>query len=153
MSDNIYVTKSPKRVQLEFDPEKEPSRTKQADARGRDLRSIIERYQRTGEQPPWASKPHEALYENFTSVGEYMDMFLRVQSAQEAFDALPAKVRDHFQNSPQKLVEAWHDPEQGQLLLDLGLIDPEAVEGEKTASETVPEGVNPETGEVTPEGE
>ena len=51
-----------------------------------------------------------------------------VQQAEEAFMALPAKVRSHFDNDPVKLQQAIQDPTRRSEIASLGLLSPEATQ-------------------------
>lgn len=129
--------------------EQSEGRTKQSDRDRTNLRKTIERYQRTGQEPPHARRPEEALYADFTNVGDYLEMTKKVFAAQEAFEGLPARVRDHFDNEPGALVAAYFDESRQEELVELGIIsgEPEAVV--EATVEEVPVGVDPDTGEVT----
>lgn len=62
---------------------------------------------------------------------ECMDKVVR---AQEAFDALPAKVRDRFSNDPERFLEFFQDPDNADEAVKLGL----ATAREKVGQSPVP---------------
>lgn len=65
----------------------------------------------------------QAVYGDFTNVGDYMSAMLRVQAAQEAFATLPARVRDHVDNDPAKFIDWALNPENRDELEQFGLLE------------------------------
>lgn len=125
--------------QKAFDLDRFPGRTKQADVGGTNLKKIVERYRETGTLPPFARRAEDGVYADFSNADDYLAMTQRVLDAQAAFDGLPASLRDHFNNSPAQLLEAWHDPERHEELIELGAME---------KPEEVPPNVDAATGEV-----
>lgn len=71
------------------------------------------------------TNPRIAKFGDFSNLGNYQEMHERVKRAEDAFAALPAKIRDRFENNPAKLVEYVNgpdSPEKRAELDKLGLI-------------------------------
>ena len=70
----------------------------------------------------WLSR-REGTYEDVTGVDfqSCMDTVLR---AQQAFDDLPADLRDRFANDPERFLNFVHDPRSAEEMLRLGLRNP-----------------------------
>lgn len=87
-----------------------------------DVNRIMARALQFREDPALA--PGEAKYGDFSEFPEdLLGMHEQVRSAQEAFDALPARVRERFGNSPYNLVEFVADEKNKAEAMELGLID------------------------------
>lgn len=102
----------------------EPSMAVQADAEAMDINKIIARARATGQWPHTNKKP--PVYMDCVGIGDYQASLERVQRAQDAFSALPARVRDRFANSPAKMVEFLSNPANKKEAQDLGLLAPAA---------------------------
>ena len=96
-----------------------PSLTKQSEAAGCDLHRILDRYTKTGYLP----SSGEAVFGDFSSVGDYQACLDRVSAAQDAFDGLPATLRRRFGDDPAQLVAFLQDPANRAEAVTLGLID------------------------------
>lgn len=84
---------------------------------------------------------HEALskpqFGDFLCVLDYQDALNQVMAAEEAFDALPAKLRARFDNEPAKLLSFCEDSVNRDEMIQLGLIEPS--KDPKGSGEAVPE--------------
>lgn len=96
------------------------SLTKQAFSDPADINNIVAKFISTGTLD-WFNRL-EPRFGDFSGVEDYHACLNRVVEAQQAFDALPAKVRAHFENDPARLVEAAHDPERREELRALGFV-------------------------------
>lgn len=98
----------------------ETSRTKQSHADGSNINNIIAKYQLTGQLPP----PSQAIphYGDFSNVDDYQAAINQVQSADEAFMALPASIRDRMDNNPATLMAFLEDPANVEEAQELGII-------------------------------
>lgn len=94
------------------------SMTQQADAQDADINVIMARYGITGQLP---AVVEEGIYGDFTNVTSYGDALNKVRAADEAFQNLPAKIRDKFGNDPGKFVEFATDEKNFDEMVKLGL--------------------------------
>lgn len=99
----------------------EPSKTRQEFAADADINTIIERFGIGYEMPLNTTPPEQG---DFTNLPDFTGAVKMVRAAQEVFNALPAKVRSRFQNEPEKYIEFFHDPENYDEALKLGLVKP-----------------------------
>ena len=74
-----------------------------------------------------------AVYGDFSSAQDYQSMMDTLVQAQEAFDGLPADIRDYFANDPAQLIEFVNDEKNLEEAVELGLVEPKEVP-EKTPS-------------------
>jgi len=110
----------------------EPSMTVQSQGAETDINYIIERARKTGS---WTSRnTKEPIYLDCVPLGDYQASLERIQTANNAFLALPATVRDRFANSPNKMVEFLLDPSNKTEAIELGLLKPPA--GSAPAAQT-----------------
>lgn len=113
----------PRQVVAEFGP----SRTKQAPAEACDVNSIMARYVKAGfirpGQIPMLSPGGQYADVSALSGTNYGDAVAVVQRVNEAFDALPAVVRDRFKNDPQGFLAFISDPANKAECVKLGLIN------------------------------
>ncbi len=100
------------------------SKTHQSEAAACDINILMARYEKTGTLPINTKQP---IYGDFSNVGDYMDAVHQVSRAQAMFDALPAKIRDRFGNSPDGLLAFMDDPSNLDEAKELGLIAPDPV--------------------------
>lgn len=120
------------------------SLTQQHFAEECDINYIVERFGVTGQLPPGAV--YQPTYGDFTGIGDYRQALDAVQAADDAFMALPAKIRERFDNDPALFVDfcSSNDPADRAEAMDLGLIpypakpdgvvpSPEVVKTEPTA--------------------
>jgi len=63
-------------------------------------------------------------YGDFTTVQDYQLHLDQVMAATEAFMALPAKVRQRFENDPSHLLAFVQDPRNRDEAIALGLVEP-----------------------------
>lgn len=106
--------------------------TKQSHKDECDIYRILNQYQRTGiithvqsARPSYTDLPDSTDYQ--TSVNILME-------AQEAFAALPSRVRAHFHNDPGEFLAAFDDPSTYDQLREFGLLRPK--EAPEAASAT-----------------
>lgn len=87
-----------------------------------DINNILKQYQRTGIiSHVQAARP---TYEDLPSDLDFQSALSLVSEASEAFDALPSKVRHHFNNDPSLFLAAFQDPRQADQLREFGLLNP-----------------------------
>lgn len=130
---------------VHFDPDNEPSLTKQSFVDECDINNIIAQFAKTGVLPGNTRDPGSALYGDFTSVLDYQTSMNLVINAHDAFLALPAAIRDRFHNDPEKLLAFLNDEKNRDEAVRLGLIDaPPAPEPDPVAPVAPPAGGDPQ---------
>lgn len=102
----------------------EPTLAQQHSADECDINFIVERFGVTGQLPPQTGPM--PTYGDFTGIGDYRDALEAVMRADEAFMALPANIRERFDNDPALFVDFCSDPDNRSEAIDLGLIPPPA---------------------------
>lgn len=96
-----------------------PSMTKQNHKAECDIHNILKRFNETGQLPDMIRENPQ--YGDFSNVKDYQESLEIVIKAEEQFAALPAKVRDRFNNNPAMFLEFATNPENGRELVKLGL--------------------------------
>lgn len=89
-----------------------------------DINIIVERFGVTGSMPV---SPIEPSYGDFSGVSDYHDALNRIRASDEAFMALPAKIRAKFDNDPNGLLQFLQNDENREEAIQIGLIDGEPV--------------------------
>ncbi|WNK12597.1 MAG: internal scaffolding protein [Microvirus sp.] len=97
----------------------DPSLTQQNTKDDTDINVIMERYGVTGVLPQGARLPS---YGDFEGVTDYHTAMSALRRSQEAFNALPATIRDRFDNDPQLLLEFMSDESNRAEAHELGLV-------------------------------
>lgn len=100
-----------------------PSLTKQSEAMDCDVNVIIARYTKTAD-PSLLLQNVGGIYADVSAIGDFATCQQIIRNAQEAFDALPAEIRDYFRNDPALLAGALDDPEMRSELERLGILEP-----------------------------
>lgn len=100
---------------------KDPSLAQQQFKDQSDLNVLFAKYLETGEMP----QIQETLtYGNFEGVFDFQSAMNAVRAAQETFDQLPARIKNRFDNDPQKLLQFMNDDENREEAIFLKLIEP-----------------------------
>lgn len=107
------------RVQTPVDGE---SMTKQAFKEECDINNIVRRYNEGGAITHINSR--QPIYGDFSMEMDYQESLNRVHRAQEAFDALPANIRERFDNDPAQAVSFLQNPSNADEARKLGLLPP-----------------------------
>lgn len=97
-----------------------PSLTIQSEKDSCDIKSIIERFTRTGVLTNFRTSPAE--YGDFTNVCDYATARQRLQEADEAFLSLEPHIRERFNNDPDELLTFLGDEDNRSEAIELGLI-------------------------------
>lgn len=84
-----------------------------------DINNIVKKYRATGELPLTA-KP--GFYGDVSAMPDYRQAMDIVRSADEAFSALPARVRAEFMNDPAVMLRFLENPENRDRAIELGLV-------------------------------
>lgn len=116
----------------------EAGRTKQAMKDECDVNKILARFQRTGVLD--FVETRQAQYGDVTGI-EFRESMQKVAEATEMFDALPAKVRKHFDHDPAAFLDFVSDPANEEEAIKLGLL--EAAKDEPDPAKLPPKPVEP----------
>jgi phage internal scaffolding protein len=139
----------PKAPAVYFDPDdpKSKSVTNQSDKDSADINIIMERYQKTG---LIAGQNRAPMYGDFTVLPNYYELNKTLAGVNQAFEALPAKTRNRFENDPQQLIDFLLDEKNDAEAIKLGLkTEKPPVENQEKKPEATPK-VAPSSAE-TPE--
>ena len=105
-------------IQLEFNL---PSLTEQHHKDDCDVNIILERYCKTGVLPENARK--NGVYGDFSACAQdYREAVRLLQDAHDRFDSLPSRIRERFDNDPEKLLAFLDNPENEAQARKLGLL-------------------------------
>nr|QJB19063.1 MAG: internal scaffolding protein [Microvirus sp.] len=97
----------------------ETTLTQQQFAAECDINTIVNNFLKSGEMPDDVAKPQ---FGDFTQhPKDYHEALNLVLAAQEAFDALPAKIRTRFNNDAGEYVDFFNDPKNQAEAVELGL--------------------------------
>lgn len=107
-----------KRVAVSFD---DPSLAIQSQKDEADINTIIKNFGVTGMVNVPAVLPS---YGDFEGIDDYRTALEAVQSAQNAFAALPSNVRERFHNDPGAFLEFVENPDNLGALREMGLANP-----------------------------
>lgn len=110
-------------------------RTIQSDMQGADINVIMSKYEKTGVLVDDLGNVRTPMYGDFTEVKDYHSLLCSIRRVETAFGLLPAKVRNRFDNDPQKLIDFLEDPKNLQESIDLGLREKVFSPEEKAAAE------------------
>lgn len=99
---------------------KDPSLAQQHMKDECDINVLVERFGVTGSMPV---APIEPSYGDFSGVGDYHSALNAIKAADEAFMALPAKIRAKFDHDPNALLNYLQNEENRDEAIQLGLID------------------------------
>lgn len=122
----------------------QPSMTKQADKAACDVNAIMAKYHKTGVIT--SINRRQPRYDDVSNATNYHDAINIVLEAEEAFAGLSAKVRKAFDNDPGQLLAALDDPEQHDMLRELGILQ----EGQQVPEASLPGSDDPNTGRKGP---
>jgi len=86
-----------------------------------DINLIMARYKKTGQLPMSLRQTSEAFFGDFSQVPDLMQTRNLLDTADDLFAALPAKVRREFNNDPAEFLAAAQTPEGQKILHELGL--------------------------------
>jgi len=95
------------------------SRTVQADAAETDMNVIMDKYIKTGLVPQGLAEP---FYGDASALPDFMEAQQIIIDARNAFEALPAKLRDRFHNAPENFLAFMEDEANYDEAVALGLL-------------------------------
>lgn len=125
---------------------KDPTLTQQHFKDEVDINTIVERFGLTGEMPQLQQLPS---YGDYSGIFDYQTAMNAVRAADESFMNLPAKIRNRFDNNPQKFVDFCEDDDNKEEAYKLGIaLRPE--QDKPLTDHTTPPGDKPQTPPVTP---
>lgn len=99
---------------------KDPSLAQQHMKDECDINVLVERFGVTGSMPV---APIEPSYGDFSGVSDYHTAMNKIKAAEEAFMALPAKIRAKFDHDPNALLNYLQNEENRDEAIQIGLID------------------------------
>lgn len=102
----------------------EGSLTRQEFAADADINTIVERMSLGYQMPVNTTPPMQG---DFTGLPDYGGAVQMIRKAQEIFNNLPAKIRERFQNDPEKYINFFHDENNRLEAEKLGLVKPRPV--------------------------
>jgi phage internal scaffolding protein len=103
---------------------KDPSLAQQHMKNECDINIIVERFGVTGQLP---QTPLEPSYGDFSGVTDYHTALNAIRASDEAFMALPAKIRARFDHDPNALLNFLQNEENRDEAIQIGLIDGQPV--------------------------
>jgi len=115
------------------------SMTKQEYGDETNINTIVERWAKTGLLT--SMNTGTPLYADVSEVPDFRGSLDVIRKTQEAFDSLPPKLREKFNNSAEQLIDFISKAENRQEAVKLGLIQDEGIQtpkGEKTPLESKP---------------
>ncbi len=98
----------------------EPTRAQQHHRDECDINVILERFGKTGHLPVNAIS---GTYGDFSGVHDYHTALNAIIASESEFAALPAQIRNRFQNDPSNLIEFLDDPRNKAEAESLGLLN------------------------------
>lgn len=133
MSRNFYSAYS-KHLKVPLDFSGTTTKTEQHHKKACDIKNIIKRYKRDGV----VSHMNHAQPQYIDCTGfdfrESLDLVIGVR---EIFDGLPSKIRNMFNNDPEAFLDALHDPNRKDELVELGLLQKPDIVSTEPAPESV----------------
>jgi len=109
---------------VEFNPSDKNSKSKaiQSDMDAADINKIMARFEKTGVILDPSGVERQPNYGDFTEFGDYHAMRSSTARAEQYFNALPAHVRNRFNNDPQELIKFAAKKQNYAELVKLGLM-------------------------------
>lgn len=99
-----------------------PSRTKQEFKDQCDINNIIKAFKLTGQINHIAANAAKGRYEDLPDEVDFQTSLNTIRAASNAFESLPAKLRDRFGNDPTAFLAFLSDPENIEEATRLGIL-------------------------------
>lgn len=99
-----------------------PSLTLQSAKQECDINFIIARHAKTGEFYPGLTSTRTPSFGDVSEVPDYQQSLNFIIESQNAFDALPSKIRKRFNHNPSDLLHFMADESNREEAISLGLI-------------------------------
>ena len=109
----------------------EPTRAQQHHKDECDINVILERFGKTGMMPVNAIS---GTYGDFSGVHDYHTALNAIIASESEFAALPAQIRNRFQNDPSNLIEFLDNPKNKAEAESLGLVNISSTANNEPAS-------------------
>jgi len=100
-----------------------PAMTKQEYKEQCDINNIIKSFKITGQIQHISAQASKGVFEDMPSDLDFQTSMNTIIAAQRAFEALPAKIRDRFANSPERFLAFLADPDNLDEAVKLGLVN------------------------------
>ena len=113
-------------------------RTKQSFKKECDINFIMKKYRQTGIITPDVINNRQAVFGDVSSSMDYADSVNYINTANKAFDSLPAEIRTRFENDPAELLTFLHEEGNRDEAIALGII-PKPAEVAAATPEPPPE--------------
>lgn len=117
----------------------EASRTQQHFKDECDIDRILKKYSETGFLVNPLEQRRPAKWGDFSSVADYQASMNRLAQVQEAFEALPSRVRERFYNDPMQMLAFLEDPANKDEAVKLGLVAGDAPVANASTSSQPPQ--------------
>lgn len=98
-----------------------PSMTKQEFAQECDINNIIKAFKVTGQVTHINAQRASGTYQDLPDPLDFQESLNAVRQANEAFNSLPSKVRERFNNDPQAFLTFMANPANQDEMIKLGL--------------------------------
>lgn len=98
----------------------DPSETVQSDAPLADIQKILAKYQEVGIIDHLNDA--ESVFRDVTEFTDYADAMRNLKVAEQTFMELPSKVREIFHHDVAEWLDAAHDPEKRDALVEAGFV-------------------------------
>lgn len=101
------------------------SRTQQHFRKEADINTIMQKYAKTGYLiDPSIARTRQPIFADVSMNVDYHSLQLQLLSINERFAAMPAELRERFENSPEKCLDWLADPANAKEAWELGLLPP-----------------------------
>jgi len=101
------------------------------------VNNIIAKYKKTG-SITHIRNVQEGIYADLANVPDYQEALNTVIKANITFEAMPAQLRNRFNNSPKELIEFLSNPSNRDEASKLGLLKPEPPKNDDQTTITPP---------------
>lgn len=123
----------------------EPTRTKQDYKEECDINTIMRKYEATGIVSHVSAM--QPFYADVLEYGDLQDAYAIMDKAQQAFDALPASLRQELDNDPRNLVGYISNPANKEKCIEYGIFNRPVMESSQTR--IIDTGSNNDSGNVS----
>lgn len=121
-----------------------PSMTKQSFVEECDINNVLREYSQSGQLRHISQRAEQGMYTDLPDNTDFQEALNIVLEGQKAFDSLPAKVRNRFNNDPAAFLEFMADPANQDEAIKLGLATDNRPPPEPTTPAPAPPPARPE---------